>query len=578
MKKIFLYIPAMILLAVSCEKEAINSSDNGNESASGVKMITEIVSGSRGEGTKATIGNTNPTFAWTVGDNVAVHVSKGSSHKYVVTSSGASAAAASATFEVTYEDGYSRDAYAVYPSYIVNPNATDYGQSNTKLDVTLPNSYTLDQVSGETSPCPMLSYNVAGNNWHFYQLCGLLRLIVKEIPVAAKRLDITVSGGDDRMYGSFKVNKVLGGSINPETAILSKYNDGTGGTTIAITKDGSDTPLGAENLVINIPLPASMNSYSEIAVRAYDATSGGNLLVATSLPFSYKASKTKAVRRTVSFAASTTFRGYEVSTGILKRDGSTSPATYSLTSGKMELVSTDPVTGERTYKLPDGCNPFEAATYYGNNANKDVYFHKWLTLQSELGADGYNIKATSEFLPTGWRFPTGGSDASDWGKVLFGAPKTPIKVNGSAVATGKAYAMVAVTLESGNSYGVNAGTYYGMLLLRDGTTIPAGYLNVVGPAEYTGNPLDEAKFNYLIQRGCLFISATGHYDGNQKSWRDLTDSWQYGYYWSSTYKTANTNFYKVRFWNTTSTPSAASSDTYDYLNYSVVKLMKPVVD
>ena len=138
--------------------------------------------------------------------------------------------------------------------------------------------------------------------------------------------------------------------------------------------------------------------------------------------------------------------------------------------------------------------------------------------------------------------------------------------------------MVAVTLESGNSYGVNAGTYYGMLLLRDGTTIPAGYLNVVGPAEYTGNPLDEAKFNYLIQRGCLFISATGHYDGNQKSWRDLTDSWQYGYYWSSTYKTANTNFYKVRFWNTTSTPSAASSDTYDYLNYSVVKLMKPVVD
>ena len=168
MKKIFLYIPAMILLAVSCEKEAINSSDNGNESASGVKMITEIVSGSRGEGTKATIGNTNPTFAWTVGDNVAVHVSKGSSHKYVVTSSGASAAAASATFEVTYEDGYSRDAYAVYPSYIVNPNATDYGQSNTKLDVTLPNSYTLDQVSGETSPCPMLSYNVAGNNWHFY--------------------------------------------------------------------------------------------------------------------------------------------------------------------------------------------------------------------------------------------------------------------------------------------------------------------------------------------------------------------------------------------------------------------------
>ena len=33
----------MILLAVSCEKEAINPSENGNEAASGVKMITEIV-------------------------------------------------------------------------------------------------------------------------------------------------------------------------------------------------------------------------------------------------------------------------------------------------------------------------------------------------------------------------------------------------------------------------------------------------------------------------------------------------------------------------------------------------------
>ena len=68
MKKLFLYIPAMLLIAVSCEKEAINSSNKGNESASGVKMITEVVSGSRGDATKATIGNTTPRgssrFQW----------------------------------------------------------------------------------------------------------------------------------------------------------------------------------------------------------------------------------------------------------------------------------------------------------------------------------------------------------------------------------------------------------------------------------------------------------------------------------------------------------------------------------
>ncbi len=169
MKKLFLYIPAMLLIAVSCEKEAINSSNKGNESASGVKMITEVVSGSRGDATKATIGNTTPSFAWTVGDNAAVHVSNGDSHEYVITSKGADSAASSAKFEVTYGEGYSRDAFAVYPSDIVSATAANYGQSGHTLDVTLPGSYTLAQVSGETSPCPMISANEAGSGWHFYQ-------------------------------------------------------------------------------------------------------------------------------------------------------------------------------------------------------------------------------------------------------------------------------------------------------------------------------------------------------------------------------------------------------------------------
>ncbi len=573
MKKGFFYIPALAVLAVACQKMDNNPAPITEEPVPEVKMITETVSGSRVAATKATISNADASFAWSIGDNLAVHVSKGNSHKYVVTSKGADAAAVSAKFEVTYEEGYSRDAFAIYPSYIVDPNATSYGQTYYNIDVYLPSSYTLDQVSGETSPCPMLATNTPGNGWDFYQLCSLLRLTVNEIPVAAKRLEITVSGADDRMYGDFKVDK---GSINPETAVLKKITTGgTGGTTITITKDGTDTTLGAEDLTINLPLPAaSLNNYSTIAVNAYDATSGGNVLVSASLPFNYKASKTRAVRRTVSFAASTSFRGYEVSTGILKRDGSTNPATYSLTSGKMELVSTDPVTGERTYKLPDGCNPFEPAIYYGNNATKDVYFHKWLTLKNELGAVNNNIDPESECLPTGWRFPTGGSDTSDWGKILFDTPRTPITVNGATVAKGKAYAMVAVTLESGNSYGVNAGTYYGMFLLRDGITIPNGYLDIVGEADYTSaNQLTETKFNYLIQRGCLFVSASGHYDGNQKSWLDLSSYWKYGYYWSSTFNN-NSSFYQLKFYNSTNKPSASTYSTKDNLHYSVVKLVK----
>lgn len=575
MKKLVLCISTLALLAIACQKLENNVPLNGDEMAPAVKMITETISGSRGVETKATIADADASFKWSIDDNVAVHVSNGSSHKYVVTTKGASKAAASASFTVEYEDGYSRDAYAIYPSYIVAPTAANYGQKGYKLDVTLPSSYTLDQVSGETSPCPMIARNTSGEGWVFYQICSLLRLTVNDIPAATKRLEITISGCDGWVHGSFQISKVTNGYINPESAFLRKFsNGGTGGNTITITKDGSNTTFGSESLVINLPLPlsSSSNKYSEISVRAYNALSGGDAIVSASIPFTYLANKTKAVKRTVSFAASMAFRGYEVSTGILER----SSLGYSLTSGAMELVSTNPDTGERTYKLPNGCNPFEPAIYYGNNDNKDVYFHKWLTLQSELGADGYNIKANSEYLPKGWYFPTGGSDASDWGKILFGAPKSPIVVNGATVGTGNAYALVAVTLESGNSYGVSEGTYYGMFLLRDGTTIPNDYLTKVGKALYTDNPLDVEKFNYLIQKGCLFISASGHFDGNQNSWRDLSASWQYGYYWSSTYKTANTNFYLLRFYNATSAPVVNNSDQYDTKNYSVVKLVKPL--
>ena len=288
MKKLFLYIPAMLLIAVSCEKEAINSSDNGNEFAPSVKMITEIVSGSRGDATKATIGNTNPTFAWTVGDNAAVHVSKGDSHEYVTTSKGADAAASSAKFEVTYGEGYSRDAFAVYPSTIVSASAANFGQSGHTLDVTIPDSYTLAQVSGETSPCPMISANTAGDGWHFYQLCGLLRLTVNSIPATAKRLEIDFDG--KQVWGDFSIASPVVAS----TAVITTAADGAHDI-ITITKDGTDVALGETSLTINIPLPTG--DYSNITIIAYDEIAGGNALVMGTEPFAYSASKTKGVKR-----------------------------------------------------------------------------------------------------------------------------------------------------------------------------------------------------------------------------------------------------------------------------------------
>ena len=288
MKKLFLFIPAFLLLSIACQKEDTSLSSNENGQESSMKMITEIVSGSRDDSTKATIGNTNPTFAWTVGDNVAVNVSNGESHEYVITSKGADAAASSAKFEVTYGEGYSRDAFAVYPSTIVSASAANYGQSGHSLDVTLPSSYTLAQVSGETSPCPMISANTAGDGWHFYQLCGLLRLTVNSIPAAAKRLEIDFNG--KKVCGDFSIDS----PVVANTSVITTAADGSHDA-ITITKDGTDTVLGETSVVVNIPLPTG--DYSNITIIAYDEITGGNALVMGTEPFVYTASKTKGVKR-----------------------------------------------------------------------------------------------------------------------------------------------------------------------------------------------------------------------------------------------------------------------------------------
>ena len=293
MKKFF-FMALFAAATVACNKIEIEPAQNGEEPDVEVKMITETVTGGKGTFTKATIANSDASFSWTAGDNIAVHVSNG---KYVYTSddgaSGASVAAASASFTVAYPDGYSRDAFAVFPSTIVNKEATNYGQEGHTLDVTLPASYTLAQVSGdsgETSPCPMIATNTAGSGWDFYQLCCLLRLTVNDIPATAKRLEIDFDG--KKVWGDFSIAS----TIDPGTSVIAAANDAERDI-ITITKDGSDATLGASSLVLNIPLPTG--TYSNISVVAYDALSGGTPLKYGNLAFSYTATNIKAVRRTI---------------------------------------------------------------------------------------------------------------------------------------------------------------------------------------------------------------------------------------------------------------------------------------
>jgi len=293
MKKLFFFFLVLATtIACSTEEEEKFFFPSGKGTISGIQMITEIISGSHGPSTKATIADSDASFSWTAGDNIAVHVSKGTSHKYVTTAdegaSGASVTAETASFTVAYEEGYYRDAFAVFPSNIVDVDAANYGQTGANLDVTLPGSYTFDQVKGETSPCPMIASNT-GSNWEFFQLCGLLRLTVSGIHPNTKRLEINFNG--KKVWGDFSI----AAPVSPGNSVIKTDNDDEHNyDIITITKDGNDVTLNNENwmdlLVLNIPLPTG-GPYSNITVTAYDALSAGTVLftTTTTLPVSYTA-------------------------------------------------------------------------------------------------------------------------------------------------------------------------------------------------------------------------------------------------------------------------------------------------
>ena len=411
-----------------------------------------------------------------------------------------------------------------------------------------------------------------------------------KIPLpSAGELTVTATASYNNSDASASVtvyaNEVTGITVAPASVNVLK------GATTTLTATLTNTGYGDGTALTDPVISWSSGSTSYVSVSPATGTSTtatgvntGSSTVTATFNADYKQSGAdNSASCTVKCVtpSATAFRGYEVSTGILQRtkEGDAA-ATYSLTSGAMVKNATN---GE--YSLPAGCNPFEPAVYYGNSASLNTYFNKWHTLKDELGADGNNINASSDKLPTGWKFPSAGgtkySTGTDWGNILFGQPKTPITVNGTIVTKipNKQYytpfVFVSVNLESGNSFGVAAKTYYGIFLLRDGSTIPTGYFTKIGlDGKYTDNPLTEAQFNDLVRMGCLFISASGYYSEVFTSWRDLDTSWQYGCYWSSNYVSTN-SFRFFKFSNASDTSVAASS-TEGNKNFFVVKLVKLV--
>ena len=284
MKNAFIYMAVLAIAATACSKEF----DGNSTSAKEVQMITEVITAQNGDGsdpTRAAV-DADAKFYWTSGDRIAVHVSDGT---YYITDALVSGGANSATFSVTYPDGQERDAFAVFPASIVAADAANYGQSDTKLDVTLPGSYAITDVSGEKTPCPMIAANTTGDDWTFKQLCGMLRLTVSNIPAEATYLEIDFN--DKKVQGNFSISK----TVTPGTSVIQTTK--TSGTDDIITITGLTG--AASSYDINLPLPTG--TYYNINVTAYN--SGDEALNAVTRPMkegsvSYTASRANGRRTT----------------------------------------------------------------------------------------------------------------------------------------------------------------------------------------------------------------------------------------------------------------------------------------
>ena len=298
--KSIICLAALAMLAAACSEED-NAVQPGNETGGTgeVNMITEIITATNGDAngsTRAAVDD-DAKFSWTAGDVIAVHVSNGTNGKYVTTNplTAGDISEDGADFTVSYEEGYSRDAFAVYPASIVATDAANYGKEDQTLDVTLPSSYTLAEVGGEMTPCPMIATNNAGGVWTFSHLCGLLRLKVTNIPFTAKRLEIDFDG--KQVCGDFSIES----PVTPGTSVIAT-TDGADNSVITITKDGTDALLGVADVVLNIPLPTG--TYTAINVVAYDAE--GAAITVGNVAFNYTASRKKGKKIDVSVTSAPT--------------------------------------------------------------------------------------------------------------------------------------------------------------------------------------------------------------------------------------------------------------------------------
>ena len=529
MKKNIIYIAALGILTAACsnEDDAILSFENNG--ATNGKMITETITATNGDdATRAAVAS-DAKFTWTTGDQIAVHVDNGSYYTATLTSGEASN---DATFSVTYPDGQSRDAFAVYPASIVAANAANYGQSGKALDITLPGSYAIGEVSGTTTPCPMIASNT-GSGLTFKQICGMLRLTVNNIPATATYLKIDFNG--KKVQGAFSLaSTVTAGTSTIATSATTSTDD-------IITITGLTG--AAKNYDINLPLPTG--DYTDVTVTAYN--SNDLLLLTITRPMktsgTYTAARAKGRKVAAVLPAFSVNANKKIafSPGNLQyKDNAT---TYKWRFAPHQY---DCITSWNTSKWVDH---FNWGTWTGNNPNPILV----TSSESQCTWGSGDFKKESLLEDESQRSYDWYTLSSGEWTYLFDTRASGSTVNGTENAR---YTMASI-----NTDGTSVN---GLIVFPDGVAIAASEATTWGAINETSDwatKCTSAQWTALAAKGCTFLPATGERWGVSTTISKVNQKINY---WSSTIDGAYQAFCVYYYGSGDFISSLSNNRTYGY--------------
>ena len=535
-RHIYLIAAALITLATACHKAETSFPGETHP-------VTYIKADSNEGFTKSSVSGTDASFTWNTGDSIAVYTTGG--YKISDPLSSTYNGASSATFAFSGNNALNEEArtdFALFPASLVwdgtsilEGSAAEH--SATSLKLTLPASYTLEQVQDEVSPTPMIALNQPGQDLSFKALSPLLRVTVVNIPKQTQRIDFDFNG--QKVQGEFTLTSVTPGS----TAIQSSATEGADDI-LSVTLAGNTT--WHDSLVVNLPVPAG--TYGDITVTAYDALSGGHVLLSLTTPIktgdwsptrkaSRKLTATLPVfslssEKKVAFAP-----GNLIYTKRHLQDYYWRERFY-FAAEQYHFVGTGGVPNYYSsanqlitgpYSLSEECMGNSSLGWsidlfgwsrdgnVGINNSTDVGFYKYDFYDwggVPIG-DGFGINCDTFYPRNTWRTPTGGPDG-EWKYLLEARPVSNHGLD-------NARCMLA-TITTSIEY------VEGMIIFPDHYTHPADVnIGWGGNFPYSRSIASTADWDKMEAAGAVFLPAAGQRDGNK-----VNRDYGIGGYWSST--------------------------------------------